>query len=835
MKTSDVFSIRRHVFTTAIALLLGVTIVLAVFLHDYAQRAADRAFDRLLAASALSIAGSVQIEDGKVTAELPFASIAMLSGKERVFYTVRDAGGNLVTGYGDLDPSLPLANSANAVFSDASFHNDAIRIATLGHLLSTAQQAGWVTIRVAETRGARQALADEIFNRSALPLIVIVAIALGLLWFGIRHAFAPLGLLEHELRQRTPDNLEPLTSPAPREVQRLVDALNAFMHRLQSMMVTLNDLVADAAHQVRTPLASLRAQAEVALDEKDPQRLHERLVRIHSNASHASQLVSQFLMEATITHRLSTRDETTVGVAEVINETRRRIGPLDLQRVRISISPEARRARITGDRIALREMLRNLVDNALLYAPDGQVDISAELLPRQRLALTVADRGPGIAENEKKNALQRFWRGNSVQSQTGSGLGLAIVRSVVDAHNGSLSLRDRAGGGLSVYVTLPLAPAATPAQAMAALCAASMIAMLAALAPAPVHAQGPGASHEIVTRFPARENSGLALSVAGPTDTPVFATLARGFQQARPDIAITYREIGSRELYEQAAAAKLGSVDVLINSAVDLQIKLANDGYAMHYKSPYAAELPPWAVWRSEVFGFTFEPAVMVYNTKRFTDQTAPRSRQALLRLLEQDSASLYGKVGTYDISASSVGYLLASQDDLASSNFWGLANAMGEVNVQLYASSAAILDNIEQGKLDLGYNVLGSYALARQAAGHPIGIVIPQDYVLVLARSALIARSAKHPEQARAFIDWLLSPQGQIIVNSQAGLGAVMPDSAQSPTRESLLKSSQGIVQPIALNPTLLVGLDRQRHDRFIQNWKRVITDTRKKPPTGH
>ena len=150
--------------------------------------------------------------------------------------------------------------------------------------------------------------------------------------------------------------------------------------------------------------------------------------------------------------------------------------------------------------------------------------------------------------------------------------------------------------------------------------------------------------------------------------------------------------MGSRELYEAMIAGELKDVDVLMSSAADLQIRLANDGYAQRYASPYAAKLPSWAVWRNEVYGFTFEPAVIVYNPRRYTEATVPRSRQDLLRALERDKDKLHGRVGTYDISASSVGYLMAEQDELVSSNFWGLANAFGQVGVRLAATSAEIL-----------------------------------------------------------------------------------------------------------------------------------------------
>ncbi|MGH8816614.1 MAG: extracellular solute-binding protein, partial [Achromobacter pestifer] len=661
-----------------------------------------------------------------------------------------------------------------------------------------------------------------------LPLLVVSLVALGLLWFGVQRAFAPLAMLERELRTRAPEDLTPVTTPVPREVRRLVEALNAFMQRLSIIMDTLNTLVADATHQVRTPLASLRAQAEVALDETDPKRLRERIGRIHLNATHASQLINQLLMDATITHRLGKGPLAPVGVAETINETRRRIGPLEAERLRIDIAPDVRRARIAGDRVALREMLRNLVDNALRYAPDGTVDIQATPVAGFRVALTVSDRGPGISDDEKEAVQQRFTRGRAGESQPGSGLGLAIVRSVAMAHGGSLWLHDRPGGGLSAKIILPLVPQASGRNLAAWLGAACTAAMLLMATPGPVQAADLA---EIVTRYPAPQPTPRTLVIAGPTDTPVVAPLIQGFQSLRPDVTVVYREISSRDLYEATIDGRLTNVDVLMSSASDLQIRLANDGYAQSYTSQYASKLPSWAVWRNEVYGFTFEPAVIVYNPKRYTEATVPRSRQDFLRLLEREQASLQGRVGTYDIAASSLGYLLAEQDELVSSNFWGLANAMGQVGVRLSPTSAQILDAIENDELDLGYNILGSYALSRQAAGSKIGVVFPQDYVLVLARSVLISRRAPSPDLARALVDWLLSPAGQQVASSHAALGSIMEDTPGRWTSEAVLARSQGIVQPVVLSPALLVGLDQRRHSRFVQNWVRLVTDTPKRP----
>ncbi|CAB3652586.1 signal protein [Achromobacter piechaudii] len=824
MSIPESASIRRRVFTLGVVLLACALIGLVFFLRDYAQRAAEQAFDRLLAASALTIAGSVQIDDEGVTVEPPVSSLAMLSGGERVFYEARTSNGRLITGYGDLAPNLPLAQAATPVFAYVTYHDEPVRVATVGRLVSASQHAGWVTVRVAETLGSREELAQEILGRGVLPLLVVSLVALGLLWFGVQRAFAPLAVLERELRTRAPEDLTPVTTPVPREVRSLVEALNAFMQRLSIIMDTLNTLVADATHQVRTPLASLRAQAEVALDETDPQRLRERIGRIHLNATHASQLINQLLMDATITHRLGKGPPESVGVAETINETRRRIGPVEAERLRIEIAPEVRRARLAGDRVALREMLRNLVDNALRYAPEGTVDIQATPVAGFRVALTVSDRGPGISDDEKEAVQQRFTRGRAGESQPGSGLGLAIVRSVAVAHGGSLWLHDRPGGGLTARVILPLQQQPIGRNLAAWLGAACTAMLLFASVPQDARA---APLEEIVTRYPAPQPTSRTLVIAGPTDTPVVAPLIQGFQSLRPDVSVVYREISSRDLYEATIDGRLTQVDVLMSSASDLQIRLANDGYAQAYSSPYAAKLPSWAVWRNEVYGFTFEPALIVYNPKRFTEATVPRSRQDILRLLERERASLQGRVGTYDIAASSLGYLLAEQDELVSSNFWGLANAMGQVGVRLSPTSAQILDAIENDELDLAYNILGSYALSRQAAGSKIGVVFPQDYVLVLARSVLISRRAPSPDLARALVDWLLSPAGQQVASSHAALGSIMEDTPGRWTSEAVLARSQGIVQPVVLSPALLVGLDQRRHSRFVQNWVRLVTDT--------
>ena len=836
----DSFSIRRRITLLAAILLLAAAVILVIFIRDYAERASDRAFDRLLAASALTIAGAVQIEDGDVTLELPYAAFGMFAGGDRVFYSVRAPDGTLVTGYDDLAADEPLSASLEPVFSDAEYRGETVRIASLGRLISTAQSTGWVTIRVAETQGAREALAREIVNNALVPLVLLTVLAAALVWYLIRRTFAPLQALETELRRRPPDDLAPVDIPVPAEVRHLVGAMNEFMARLKLSMERLSELVAEAAHQVRTPLASLRAQAEVAMDESDAEALRKRIARIHDGAVQSSQLVTQLLMDATISHRLDSREIQATAISAVIDEVVQRLDPDHLQRLAVTMSEESGRTEVRADRVVLREMLRNLVDNALKYS-DGPVEIEVDRQwggSQTFLAIKVLDRGPGIAEEEKPKVTGRFYRaGNAngaddASGQTavsGSGLGLAFVKRVVDAHQGELRLADRPGGGLAVEIRLPLDPRASGSDTATGRrrrrldlrLGAFLMACMFVLAPF-----GSPAGAEAVLH-PARSGAaGELLSIVGTTDTQLFDSFIAAFQARNPDVAIHYEETDTLLLYENflSGALEPRTPDLMISSASDLQVKLANDGFAQSHVSEATEALPGWAAWRGEVFGFTFEPAVIIYNPDLISGDEAPRTHPGLAQFLEDNTDRLRGKVATYDIATSGVGYMLAVQDQLISSQFWRLASALGRADAVLSGSSPDILSAVDRGEIAIAYNVLGSYAFARQAAGANIHIVVPDDYVLVLTRSMMIPRDAARADLARRFVDFALSPEGQAVAAGETALGSVRSGVRGVWTMENITELGSGAVQPIALGPALMVALDQQRRSRFLDTWRGIV-----------
>jgi len=834
MRRASAPSLRRRILVLAAAMLLAAAALLVTFIQGYANRAADQALDRLLSAAALSIAGAILVEDGAVVVEMPFAAFAMVSGQERVFYAVLGPRGEHVTGYPDLAPDAPLATSGDPVFSDTTHNGEPVRLVGLGRLISTVEGTVWVTVRVAETRGARAALAAEIVGAALVPVLALTVLALVLVWVVVGQAFAPLATIDRALRKRRPDDLSPIDVPVPVEVQRLVGGLNGFMARLEQSMARMGGLVAEAAHQVRNPLASIRAQAEVALGEPDAAQLRARMTRIHDSAVEASHLVSQLLMDATISHRMETSVSQALSVTALVDEVVGRLDPDLWPRVQTRFGPGADTAVVQGDRIGLREMLRNLIDNALVYS-DGPIEVAVTLRPAGLIHLQVLDRGPGILDADKPRVLQRFTRGDAVEGKIGSGLGLAIAQRVVEGHGGQLILQDRAGGGLIVIAALQVAGegqwrpvAANPLQAARARTPEPkaargwfrglwVVAVLLIMPAAPLRAEA--------LFFPAPQSETRRIAIAGTTDTTIFAPFIHAYQAENPTIAVSYLETDSNALYRGFLEGSLQpEPDLLISSASDLQLKLANDGHALAHPSVWLAQLPGWAQWRSEVIGFTFEPAVIIYNPRLLPPGTQPRSHIELALMLEQQSARFLGRVATYDIARSGVGYLLASQDQQISSQFWRLAAAFGRVQARLSDSSPGILDAVASGELAIGYNVLGSYAFARQAAGARIGIVVPDDYVLVLTRSMVIPRRAPNPDLARGFVDFALSPGGQAVAAGQTALGAIMPGSSGAWTLERISAMGQGAIQPIALAPVLLVALDPQRRARFLTTWQEIV-----------
>lgn len=317
------------------------------------------------------------------------------------------------------------------------------------------------------------------------------------------------------------------------------------------------------------------------------------------------------------------------------------------------------------------------------------------------------------------------------------------------------------------------------------------------------------------------------LEIDGATDIAAMELVIHSFQRAHPDIAVTYRDIHTRVAYERfLERERAGQVqaDIVLSSAMDLQMKLVNDGYAQRHESGAARELPEWATWRNEIFGFTWEPVVIVYDRSRFTEAELPRSRWELAQLLRSQPERFRGKVGTYDVGRSGVGYLFAAQDAKQSPAAWDLTLALGAVGTRLFETSGEMLDAVASGTLLLGYNVLGSYATARARQDPRVGILLPEDYTLLTSRTAFIPRRAAHPDTARAFLDHVLSPSGQQVIAGESDLFAIHPGVSGRSTLAAVIGGAHGPLRPIRLGPGLLVYLDQVKHRLFLRQFDQML-----------
>ena len=307
------------------------------------------------------------------------------------------------------------------------------------------------------------------------------------------------------------------------------------------------------------------------------------------------------------------------------------------------------------------------------------------------------------------------------------------------------------------------------------------------------------------------------------TDERVARPMIRDFEARNPGLRVEYHDMNSGQLYERFLAEEKtgGRADVLWSSAMDLQIKLVNDGHARPLHSAETATLPNWAIWLNEAFGTTCEPIVIAYNKQQLTGSSIPRTHAALARLLNEHPEGFRQRLITYDPNRSGLGFMLHTQDQQANPVvFWSVADAMGRIGVKQSPSTGDMLERISRGEALLGYNILGSYALTRATNDRNLGIILPADYTLVMSRVAFIARNAPHPRAAELWMNYLLSVRGQSILAREAGLFSVRDDVPPDISVSTLRKQLGNAFRPIALGTGLLTYLDRFKRQDFLGKW---------------
>jgi iron(III) transport system substrate-binding protein len=307
-------------------------------------------------------------------------------------------------------------------------------------------------------------------------------------------------------------------------------------------------------------------------------------------------------------------------------------------------------------------------------------------------------------------------------------------------------------------------------------------------------------------------------------DTKAATPLVKDFQALYPGVKVEYNDMNSTEMYNRfiaEVASGQGSADVMWSSAMDLQVKLVDDGQALAYASPESAKLPAWAVYKNQAYGTTYEPAVFIYNKRLVAADEVPQDHAAFAKLITAKADKFKGKVTTYDIEKSGVGFMFVVQDAKYFPGMKELERGFGASGYRVYASTGNMLEKVSSGEHLLGYNVLGSYALVRAKKDPALGVVLPKDYTLVLSRVLFIGKHAKNPNAAKLWTDYILSARGQKLMGGDVELFSIRSDVDAEYTAASLAKQLGANVKPIPVSAEIVGYLDPKKRLDFLNDWK--------------
>jgi len=422
--------------------------------NHVASYIANQPYDQHLADNVSAIVQLMKIEGDRVTVNLPASARTLLrtDDTDALFYQVVGPNTRIVQGDKEIPwPPLPAKMQPGKVlFRDDRINADAVRIAYA--FVPVASGMPPAVVQVAETLRKREALSSSIISGVLLPQFAIIPLAVILVYMGLSRGIAPLRLLQDRIHRRRPSDLSPIpVTRVPDEVRPVVVAFNQMMGRLEENLQAQQRFIAQAAHQMRTPLTGLKTQTEIALSETDPAQMRHALQLIAESTDRASHLINQLLMLAR---------------AEASHEKLHNVVPLDLDALARSVTEDwvvralakridlgyedcGCRLMINGVPLLLRELLTNLVDNAIKYTPAGG-HVTVRTRAERLAVIEVEDDGIGIPVDERDSIFERFYRVLGTDAE-GSGLGLPIAAEIAELHQAKIDLLEGSGGHGSLF------------------------------------------------------------------------------------------------------------------------------------------------------------------------------------------------------------------------------------------------------------------------------------------------------------------------------------------------------------------------------------------------
>ena len=460
-------SIYRRLVSVIAAVLAVGALILGWTAWIYARVAADEAYDRLLVGAALQIAESVATEPGRVTVDPPVSAFETLAlaRDDRIFYRVTAPNGENLTGQDDLATARPQeAPGHDPVLADGAYRGFAVRIVTLGRLVTGPGVGGWVEVTLAQTRLARLELARDLTFKAVLLVLGMSVLALVAMLVAVRVALRPLREVQAAMAARDPNDLRAVEIAAPREVAMLIDSINHFLGRLGERIDGMERFIADASHQIRTPLTALAAQVELLSAETEAERRARQLARVRERVEQVGRLTSQLLAHAMVIHRREVVAFAPIDLVAVARAAVAEAVPLSLDRdIRVVFDCAEPGLVVRGDRISIAEVIANVVHNAVKHGAPGLVSVRLRRDGAETV-VEIGDDGPGIAPASWDSVVKPFVRGDGDPS--GSGLGLAIAADVMTAHGGRLAFRHGMDGIFVVTLVFPAQAMPEPPEQM---------------------------------------------------------------------------------------------------------------------------------------------------------------------------------------------------------------------------------------------------------------------------------------------------------------------------------------------------------------------------------
>ena len=451
-------SLRGRLLAWVMLPLVGAVLLAGVISRQNAEATAAVVQDRLLLGSARIVAEQLRFEDGSIQDPIPPAALELFQSSDidHVYYRVVTSDRRTVTGYTEFQLSDALLQPETSQFFDASVRGEAVRAVIYLQPVLTETGIQPVRVQIAQTLRGRSALAKKLWMQSMAQQIATLALVTLLVWVGLRKCLKPLLRLRDAVLARRPGSLNTLQPEAvPVELSPLVDAINEYAIRLEHHTSVQQSFIQNAAHQLRTPLTLLTTQVSYAIRAADAEGRYESLVAIRQTVQQSVRLINQLL---TLSSAEVHEPGDLHGQPGCLDEVVRRVledmaGRAQSKCIDLGFEASASDIRVRGNAITLREIVMNLVDNAIRYTPAGSVVTTHIAVGSDSVTLTVEDNGPGIPPAKREHVFNRFYRIHDSDSD-GCGLGLAIVKEFSSSIGARVSLRTPSSGlGLAVDVT----------------------------------------------------------------------------------------------------------------------------------------------------------------------------------------------------------------------------------------------------------------------------------------------------------------------------------------------------------------------------------------------